>query len=264
MEQLFSAENLVALLTLTSLEVVLGIDNVVFIAILAAKLPKHQQGKARQLGLGLAMVMRIGLLLAIGWVMGLTRPLFGVPKFWLGQLDEYHAVNGRDLILLLGGLFLLAKATWEIHDKLEGEDHHSGSTVRAASFAAVIVQILLLDIVFSIDSVITAVGMAKAIWVMIVAVVFAVGVMVAFAGRISAFVERHPTMKMLALSFLILIGVALVAEGLHFHIPKGYIYFAMAFSLLVELLNMRLSKMTKPVKLHHSTIPPAPGDAPSV
>ncbi|MFO1464164.1 MAG: TerC family protein [bacterium] len=239
MAELFSAENLVALLTLTSLEIVLGIDNIVFIAILTGKLPSGQQGKARRLGLLLAMGMRILLLLGISWVMGLTKPLF--------ELFE-HGFSGRDLILLVGGLFLIAKATYEIHDKLEGAEH-SEQGAKARSFGAVIVQILALDIIFSLDSVITAVGMAKHVEIMIAAVVLAVGVMILFAGAVSRFIEQHPTFKMLALSFLLLIGVMLTIEGVGQHVNKGYIYFAMAFSLFVELLNMKLHKPGKPLRL---------------
>jgi predicted tellurium resistance membrane protein TerC len=242
--EIFTAENLIALLTLSLLEIVLGIDNIVFISILTGKLPPEQRNRGRRIGLALAMLMRIGLLFAITWVMRLVDPLFSV----LGQ-----EVSGRDLILLGGGLFLIAKATWEIHDKLEG-DEHSQASPRQVSFGSVIFQIMLLDIVFSLDSVITAVGMAKHIGVMVVAVVVAVGVMLVFANAIGDFVERHPTIKMLALSFLILIGVMLVAEGFGKHIEKGYIYFAMAFSLGVEILNMRLRKAAKPVHLHHSKV----------
>jgi predicted tellurium resistance membrane protein TerC len=220
MEWLTSPEAWIALVTLTFLEIVLGVDNVIFISILAGKLPAEQQKKARQVGLGLAMFMRIALL----------APLFSV---W--NLE----VSGRDLILLLGGLFLIAKATFEIHDKLEGEHGHASARV-APTFASVIIQILLLDIVFSLDSVITAVGMAEDLGVMIAAVVIAVLVMMVSAGAISSFVERHPTVKMLALSFLLLIGVSLVAEGFHQHIPKGYIYFAMGFSVFVEMINLRI------------------------
>jgi len=245
MAEIFTSENLIALATLTLLEVVLGIDNIVFLSILSAKLPPEQRPRARRLGLALAMLMRIGLLLALKWVMGLVAPLFGV----FGQ--EF---SGRDLILLGGGLFLIAKATWEIHDKLEGEDHTPGAERKGASFGSVIVQITLLDIVFSLDSVITAVGMARSLWVMIAAVVIAVGAMLIFAGAVSAFVERHPTIKMLALSFLILIGVMLVAEGFGRHVEKGYVYFAMAFSLAVELLNIRMRKAGRPVHLHGGTL----------
>ena len=244
MADLLSAENLLALLTLTLLEVVLGIDNVVFLSILTGKLRPDERPRARRLGLALAMVMRIGLLLAISWVMRLTDPWFRV----IGQ-----EISGRDLILLVGGLFLIAKATWEIHDKLEGEEHGTGKKAHAG-FAAVIVQIVILDIVFSLDSVITAVGMARRIEVMIAAVVIAVAAMMIFAGKVSAFVERHPTIKMLALSFLILIGVMLVAEGFGKHVEKAYVYFAMAFSLGVELLNMRLRKVSQPVALRHTSI----------
>jgi predicted tellurium resistance membrane protein TerC len=245
--ELFSSENLIALLTLSSLEIVLGIDNIVFISILVGKLPPAQQAGARSVGLMLAMGMRIALLLAISWVMGLTRPL-------LVLLD--HAFSGRDLILLFGGLFLVAKATWEIHDKLEGSEHTTAAAAaKSVSYRGVLVQIVLLDIVFSLDSVITAVGMARAIEVMIAAVVIAVLVMLIFAGAIGAFIERHPTMKMLALSFLLLIGVVLIADGFGQHVSKGYIYFAMAFSLFVELLNLRLRKPTEPpVHLHQSYV----------
>ncbi|QEC51774.1 putative tellurium resistance membrane protein TerC [Anseongella ginsenosidimutans] len=240
MEWIANPEIWVSLLTLTVLEIVLGIDNIVFISILAGKLPKDQQAKARNWGLGLAMFTRILLLFSITWVMSLTAPLFGV----LGQ-----EISGRDLILLAGGLFLIYKSTVEIHEKLEGEEGEKDKKV-AHSFAGVISQILLLDIVFSLDSVITAVGMADELWVMITAVVIAVGIMMFSAGPISRFVEKHPTVKMLALSFLVLIGVSLIAEGLEQHIPKGYIYFAMAFSIMVEVLNLRMKKTTvKPVQL---------------
>jgi predicted tellurium resistance membrane protein TerC len=215
--------------TLTVLEIVLGIDNIVFISILADRLPAHQQARARLIGLGLAMITRILLLLSLSWIIGLTAPLFTV----LGE-----EISGRDLVLLLGGLFLMGKSTHEIHGNLEGEEAH-GSAKAGPSFTSVLIQIMLLDVVFSLDSVITAVGMVDEIGVMIAAVVVAIGFMMAFSGTISAFVSRHPTIKMLALSFLILIGVALIAEGLDRHIPKGYIYFAMAFSVGVELLNLR-------------------------
>ena len=249
MALLFTLDNFVALATLTSLEIVLGIDNVVFIAILAGKLAPEKQHLARRVGLGLAMLMRIALLMAITWVMGLTADLFIIPSFWTSEIGDAHGVSGRDLILLIGGLFLIGKATTEIHSKLEGV-HGELASQEAASFGLVLLQIVLLDIVFSLDSVITAVGMVatspEAPWVgitvMVAAIVLAVVVMLTFAGRIAAFVERHPTMKMLALSFLILIGVVLVAEGLHMHIPKGYVYFSMAFALGVEMLNLRLRK----------------------
>lgn len=245
MAELLTTESLIALATLASLEIVLGIDNIVFISILTAKLPQEQQAGARRIGLLLAMGMRIALLLAISWVMGLTATLFSVFE---------HAFTGRDLILLLGGLFLVAKATWEIHDKLEGGSHDGGA-VKVASYGAILVQIMLLDIVFSLDSVITAVGMAKHVEIMIAAVMIAVFVMMAFASPISAFIERHPTMKMLALSFLLLIGVILIADGFGQHVSKGYIYFAMAFSLFVEVMNIRLRKVTeKPVELHQSYV----------
>ena len=230
----------IAFLTLLSLEVVLGIDNVIFIAILADKLPEEQRGKARRLGLLLAMGIRILLLLSIAWIARLTSPLFTV----LGQ-----EISGRDLILLGGGLFLLAKSTFEIHESLEGAEHH-GPAKGKAKFQSVLLQILALDIVFSLDSVITAVGMTDRIPVMIAAVIGSVAVMLFFARPIGDFVRRHPTVKMLALSFLILIGVSLLGEGLGFHIPKGYVYFAMAFSVAVEMLNLRLRKSSRPVELH--------------
>jgi predicted tellurium resistance membrane protein TerC len=232
----------IAFATLTSLEIVLGIDNIVFISILSGKLPEHQQAKARNLGLGLAMLTRIVLLLALAWVIGLVEPLFSV----LGE-----ELSGRDLILIGGGLFLVAKATYEIHHKLEGDEAEDPANRSYPTFASVITQILILDMVFSLDSVITAVGMVDEIGVMIAAVVTAVLVMLISAGPISRFVERHPTVKMLALSFLLLIGVTLILEGFEQHVPKGYIYFAMAFSLFVEILNIwaKARKKTPPVKL---------------
>ncbi len=229
----------IALVTLTVLEVVLGIDNVVFISILASKLPTSKQKLARQIGLALAMVTRILLLLTISWVIRLTAPIFAV----FG-----HEVSGRDLILLIGGLFLIAKATHEIHNRLEGEQGHDDATVRA-TFGAVVAQIMVLDIVFSLDSVITAVGMVDQVEVMIAAIVIAVIVMMVSVEAISAFVDRRPTIKMLALSFLLLIGVMLVAESFHTHIPKGYVYFAMGFSLFVEALNIRAGGRAPPVEL---------------
>ena len=240
MEWLTDPQAWIALLTLTLLEIVLGIDNIVFISILAGKLPEESQKKARRVGLMAAMVMRILLLLSIAWIVRLTKPLFEV----FGQ-----GISGRDLILIGGGLFLLAKSTHEIHARLEGEEGHTVKRI-APSFGAVIAQIMALDIVFSLDSVITAVGMAKHLGVMITAVIISVGIMLIAAEPISRFVNRHPTVKMLALSFLLLIGTALIAEGLEFHIPKGYIYFAMAFSIFVEVLNMRMQRAKKPVQLH--------------
>jgi predicted tellurium resistance membrane protein TerC len=242
MNWLTSPEAWVALLTLTLLEIVLGIDNIVFISILAGKLPAAQQARARRLGLGAAMIMRILLLLSITWITRLTAPLFAV----LG-----HSISGRDLILIVGGLFLVAKSTIEIHDKLESDEGHASARV-AASLGAVVAQIMVLDIVFSLDSVITAVGMARHLAVMIAAVVIAVGVMMVAAGPISDFVHRHPTVKMLALSFLLLIGVSLLAEGLGQHLSKGYIYFAMGFSVFVEMLNLRVRAVTKPVELREA------------
>ena len=240
MEWMTGAEGWIALLTLTLLEIVLGIDNIIFISILAGKLPQAQRERARRVGLSLAMFLRIGLLLSITWVMRLTAPLFSVA----GQ-----DISGRDLILILGGLFLIAKSTHEIHDKLEGEEGQPSTGV-VASFNAVLVQILLLDLVFSLDSVITAVGMAEDIAVMVLAVVIAVGVMLVLSSAIGEFVDRHPTVKMLALSFLLLIGVSLMAEGFDQAIPKGYIYFAMGFSVFVEMINLRVRARTRPVHLH--------------
>ncbi|MBY0496498.1 MAG: TerC family protein [Cyanobacteria bacterium] len=240
MDAFTTADGLVALITLTVLEIVLGIDNVIFISILAGKLPANQQEKARRIGLMGAMVMRILLLLSITWIMRLTEPLFTV----LGR--EF---SGRDLILAAGGVFLLFKATREIHDRLEGEDGQVASRV-APSLGAVIGQIMLLDIVFSLDSVITAVGMADDVAVMIAAVVIAVAIMLFASGSVSRFVDAHPTVKVLALSFLLLIGVSLIADGFGAHIPKGYIYFAMGFSVFVEVINLRASKKGKAVKLH--------------
>jgi predicted tellurium resistance membrane protein TerC len=245
MEWLSDPQIWIAFATLTALELVLGIDNVIFISILAGKLPVEQQKKARMVGLALAMLMRIGLLFSLSWIIRLTAPLFTV----LSQ-----EISGRDLVLICGGLFLLAKSTHEIHQRLEGDEGHVSTRVMP-SFTSVIVQILLLDIVFSLDSVITAVGMVSQIEIMIAAVIVAVLFMMVFAGPISGFVERHPTVKMLALSFLLLIGMTLVAEGFDQHISKGYIYFAMAFSVFVEMLNLRLRKSRgAPVKLHEPYI----------
>jgi predicted tellurium resistance membrane protein TerC len=240
MDWLANPEIWIALVTLTVLEIVLGIDNVIFISILAGKLPAEQQQRARRVGLALAMITRLLLLFSLSWLIGLTAPLFSV----LG-----HEVSGRDLILLIGGLFLIAKATHEIHDKLEGEAGARNANA-AASFGGVIVQIMLLDVVFSLDSVITAVGMVRVVWVMAAAIVIAVVVMLISVEWIADFVERHPTIKMLALSFLLLIGFSLVAESLHREIPKGYLYFAMGFSVLVEVLNLKVaSRRGKPVEL---------------
>ncbi|PWS32353.1 TerC family protein [Pedobacter paludis] len=255
MEFLSTPEAWISLLTLTVLEIVLGIDNIVFISILSGKLPENQQKKARQLGLGLAMITRVLLLLSLSWVMTLTSTLFNMGS-WIGinsgDWFEKLAISGRDLILIVGGLFLIYKSTHEIHNKLEGEEDAEGNT-KAHSFWPTIVQILILDVVFSLDSVITAVGMAEHIEIMIAAVVIAVIIMMISAGSISDFVNKHPTVKMLALSFLLLIGVSLLAEGLDQHIPKGYVYFAMAFSVLVEMLNLKMKKNTKkPIKLRNT------------
>ncbi|MET0344090.1 MAG: TerC family protein [Polyangiales bacterium] len=239
---LWTMDGLLSLVTLAAMEIVLGIDNVVFLSILTGKLPIEQQPRARRLGLFLALGTRVLLLLGLSWVMGLTRPLFEV----FGK-----AISGRDLILLGGGAFLIAKATKEIHDKLETpvDEQHGGGVGGRAAFGLVLVQIAVLDIVFSLDSVITAVGMASEIAVMITAMVIAMGVMLFFAGAIGDFVHRHPTMKVLALSFLILIGVMLVAEGMGQHVSKAYIYFAMAFSFIVELLNLKVRGGSEPVEL---------------
>ncbi|MBI3269952.1 MAG: TerC family protein [Planctomycetes bacterium] len=249
----FTTEGLVALLTLSVLEIVLGIDNIIFITILVGKLPQNEQPRARRLGLLGAMFMRIGLLLGLTWMMRLTTPLFVL----FG-----HGFAGKDLILLVGGLFLIAKSTYEIHDKLEGATQHGPGGDGGAAVGAVIAQIMILDIIFSLDSVITAVGMARDIPIMIAAVVAAVLVMLRLAGPIGAFVDRHPTLKILALAFLILIGVMLVAEALGAHVSKGYIYFAMAFSLVVELINMRMRRKQQPVHLHQTYVveePPGSG-----
>jgi predicted tellurium resistance membrane protein TerC len=254
MEWLLDPEIWISLITLTVLEIVLGIDNIVFISIMAAKLPENQQRKARQLGLALAMITRVLLLLSLTWVMTLTAPILNLGSLlnfsdpdWIEKLT----LSGRDLILIIGGLFLIYKSTAEMHDKLEAEEHEK-KTKKIVSFSGVIVQILILDVVFSLDSVITAVGMANHVGVMIAAVVIAVLVMMVSAGSISNFVNKHPTVKMLALSFLLLIGLSLLMEGFEQHIPKGYIYFAMAFSVFVEMMNLRMkAKATPPVQLHN-------------
>lgn len=242
LELLLDPNAWIALLTLTVLEIVLGIDNIIFIALMAARLPEAQRDKARSLGLGVALVTRILLLLSITWVMRLTQP-------WFQVFD--HPVSGRDLILFGGGLFLIAKASLEIHNSLEGPEVHQGPARSSAAFWSVVAQIGVIDIIFSLDSVITAVGLAEQVEVMILAIVIAIGVMLWAAKPIGEFVERHPTVKMLALSFLVLVGTALVAEGAGVHIPKGYLYFAIAFSLAVEMLNLRLRKRRaeRPVQL---------------
>ena len=241
MDWLADPQSWIAFATLLLLEIVLGVDNIVFLSILSGKLPEAQQSKARFVGLAMAMVMRLILLFSLSWVIGLTAPLFSIFA---------KEISGRDIVLLVGGLFLIAKATHEIHERLEGEEGHSSARV-APTFASVIVQITLLDVVFSLDSVITAVGMVEQIEIMIAAVVAAVIFMMIFAGTISSFIDRHPTVKMLALSFLLLIGLTLIAEGWDQHIPKGYVYFAMAFSIFVEMLNLKQKKSKAgPVKLH--------------
>jgi predicted tellurium resistance membrane protein TerC len=246
MELLVSPDAWIAFLTLTMLELILGIDNIVFITILVDKLPAHQRDTARRLGLGAAMFMRIGLLFVLSWIIGLKEPWFSI----LG-----HGISGRDLVLILGGLFLLWKATMEIHELLEGQEGHASAKV-APTFAAVIVQIMLIDIVFSLDSIITAVGMVDHIEVMIAAVVASVTLMMLFAGPIGRFISARPTIKMLALSFLFLIGAVLIAGGFDHDVPKGYIYFAMAFSIVVEMLNIKLRKRAAdPVHLHQRYVP---------
>ncbi len=245
MTWLTNPEMWIALLTLTVLEIVLGIDNIVFLSIITGKLPPPQQPRARRIGLALAMLLRIALLASLAWMIRLTAPLFTV----LG-----HGISGRDLILLAGGLFLIAKSTHEIHERLEG-DETPGSARAPATFRSVVGQLVLLDLVFSLDSVITAVGMARQLGVMVAAVVIAVGVMMLSAGAISDFVHRHPTIKMLALSFLLLIGVSLIADGLGQHVSKGYIYFAMGFSVFVEMLNLRVRQRGAPVRLREAYTP---------
>jgi predicted tellurium resistance membrane protein TerC len=247
MELLTSPEAWIAFATLTALELVLGIDNIIFISILVDKLPKEKREFARKLGLFMAMFMRIGLLLVLAWIVGLVAPLFTV----LGQ-----EISGRDLILILGGLFLIWKSTTEIHQSIEGEEESHGSKAVKATFAAVIFQIMLVDLVFSLDSIITAVGMVDDVRIMIAAVIGSVALMMVFAGPIGRFVSDHPTIKMLALSFLVVVGVVLVAEGFDNHVPKGYVYFGMAFSLVVEMLNIRMRKKSaRPVQLHPPHIP---------
>ena len=246
MELLTNPQTWIAFATLTLLELVLGIDNIIFISILVDKLPKEKREFARRIGLFMAMFMRIGLLLVLAWIVGLVAPLFSV----FGK-----DISGRDLILILGGMFLIWKSTTEIHQSMEGEEEHGSSAVKA-TFAAVILQIMVIDLVFSLDSIITAVGMVDDVRVMIAAVIASVGLMMLFAGPIGRFVSDHPTIKMLALSFLVVVGVVLVAEGFEYHVPKGFVYFAMAFSLSVELLNIRMRKRSAtPVKLHPQHIP---------
>jgi predicted tellurium resistance membrane protein TerC len=245
MEWIADPQAWIAFLTLVALEIVLGIDNIIFISILSGKLPAEQQARARYIGLGLALILRVILLFSLSWVIGLTAPLFTV---------LHQEISGRDLILLVGGLFLLGKATFEIHDSLEGEGGHAASGP-GAGFVSIIIQILLLDAVFSLDSVITAIGMVEDVTIMISAVVVAIGFMMFFAAPVGAFVGRHPTIKMLALSFLLLIGLTLIVEAFDVHVPKGYIYFAMGFSVFVELLNIRLRKKSKPVQLHERYTP---------
>lgn len=239
MEWISSPETWIALLTLTALEIVLGIDNIIFISILANKLPEKQQDMGRQIGLAMAMITRIALLFSLAWLTRLTAPLFSV---------FHYEISGRDIILISGGLFLLGKSTFEIHEKLEGEEGHVSKSV-SASLAGVVFQIMILDIVFSLDSVITAIGMVNEIAIMVAAVVIAVGIMLFASGPISAFVNDRPTLKILALSFLLLIGFSLVADGLGLHIPKGYIYFAMGFSVFVEVINLQVRAKTEPVHL---------------
>lgn len=255
MELLTDPQAWVAFATLTALELVLGIDNIIFISILVDKLPKAKQELARRLGLFMAMFMRIGLLLVLSWIIGLVEPLFTVFK---------QEISGRDLILISGGLFLIWKSTGEIHQSMEGEEGHASSAVKA-TFAAVIVQIMIVDMIFSLDSIITAVGMVDSLAVMIAAVIASVGLMMLFAPAIGRFVSTHPTIKMLALSFLVVVGVVLIAEGLDHHVPKGYVYFAMAFSVAVEMLNIRMRrKSSMPVQLRpaYSADDDKPADSP--
>ncbi len=256
---IFTPETLIAFLTLVVLELVLGVDNVIFISILAGKLPKQDQQRARTTGIALAVVTRILLLLSLSWIISLEEPFFYLP--WFG--GEELGISGRDLILLAGGLFLLGKSTYEIHEKLEGHAGQSSSAKVVTTFASVIFQILLLDVVFSLDSVITAVGMVDHIEIMIIAVIVSAAVMIFTAGPIGEFVEKHPTIKILALSFLLLIGFTLVVEGLHQHIPKGYIYFAMGFSVLVEMINLRVRGKSEPVALHAAYAADGVGSAPA-
>ncbi len=243
-----SPEIWISLLTLTFLEVVLGIDNIIFISIVANKLPASEQARARNLGLGLALIFRILLLLGITWIISLTNPLFSIPAFFNGM--ESIDISVKDLILLLGGLFLIAKSTSEIHHKLEGKSEKESKLAVKVTLSAILVQIVLVDLVFSFDSILTAIGLVKDVAIMIIAVVISILIMMAYAGPVSRFINKHPTLQMLALSFLILIGVMLVMEGFHQHVSKGYIYFAIAFSLLVEILNMRIRKRQSPVQLH--------------
>lgn len=260
-----SGEAWVALVTLIFLEIVLGIDNIIFISILSSKLPKEEQGRARTLGLALAMITRILLLCSLAWLSRLTTTLFTIPFDFMDAEghsgDPRGAISGRDLVLLIGGMFLIAKSTFEIHDKLEGSEHGT-KNVAAVSLTSVLIQIAVLDMVFSLDSVITAVGMAKDLGVMIWAVIAAVMVMMVAAGPVSNFVDRHPTVKMLALSFLVLIGFTLVVESLDYHIPKGYIYFAMFFSVMVEMLNLRLRGTSHAVELNEPHFPEEEGAKP--
>lgn len=251
MDWITDPQGWIALATLTALEIVLGVDNIIFISILSGRLPESERARARFLGLSLALFGRIALLLSLAWIMSLTAPVFEV----VGE-----AISGRDLILIGGGLFLLAKSTHEIHVKLEGEEEdHAGPRAAAVTFRSVLVQIFLLDLVFSLDSVITAVGMVDQVPIMITAIVIAILVMMASAGAVSTFIERHPTVKMLALAFLLMVGVALIAEGLDLHIPRGYIYFAMAFSVFVEMLNLKLrERRSQPVALRGTPGPDRP------
>jgi predicted tellurium resistance membrane protein TerC len=251
MEIFANPDTWISLLTLTFMEVVLGIDNIVFISIIVGRLPKEQQAKGRTIGLSLALIFRVILLLFISWIVGASAPLFSIN---LPFTEADFPVSWRDIILFAGGLFLLAKSTTEIHNKLEGEEEEHTGTRTYATMSQVLIQIILIDIVFSFDSILTAVGLAQEVIVMIIAVIIAMGIMLIFAKYVSDFVNKHPTVKMLALSFLILIGFMLVVESLHQHIPKGYIYFAMFFSLLVEMLNMKLRKKTEPVHLRQSEI----------
>lgn len=239
MEHLFSTEGLVSLLTLTFLEVVLGIDNVVFISIIAGRVDRKHQKKTRMLGLGLALIARLLLLLGVGWLISLQNPVLTVDEF---------SLSFRDLILIAGGLFLIWKSVSEIHAKLEGDDH-SKKEIKVLTWRGAVIQIMLIDVVFSFDSVLTAVGIVENMWIIVIAIVIALVVMLAFVNTISNFINRHPAMKVLAISFLFMIGTILVIEGLHFHVPKGYMYFSMAFAIIIEIINMQIRKRSKPVEL---------------
>lgn len=250
MSELFTSEALISLFTLTLMEIILGIDNVIFISIVSSRLPKEQQGKGRSIGLILALLVRVGLLFGISWLVGLQEPILTLPFLEIFKIDA--ALSGRDLILLLGGLFLLWKSVSEIHHKVQGASEDEAKVKAVLSMGQAIVQIVLIDIVFSFDSILTAVGLVKSVYIMIIAVILSMGVMLAFSGKIAHFVDTHPSIKLLALSFLVLIGFLLVIEGFGEHVPKGYVYFAMAFAFIVELLNMRMQRNTSVLSPSHA------------